>query len=146
MQLNPNDAITVGNLADALRWSGQRDRARESYAKAIALAFKELQVNPRDATTLAVVALYYAKSDDPKRATEFIRKARTLDPADPALMYYEAVVHTLAGREGPAIAALEKALASGYPAREAAGDPEFEVLAKSPEFGKLLRRYAGQPT
>ena len=70
-------------------------------------------MNPRDATTLAVVALYYAKSDDPKRATEFIRKARTLDPADPALMYYEAVVPTLAGREGPAIAALEKALAAG---------------------------------
>ena len=60
--LNPNDAITMGNLADGLRWSGQRDRALNVYATAISLAYKDLQVNPKDATTLAMVGLYQAKS------------------------------------------------------------------------------------
>ena len=65
--LNPNDAITMGNLADGLRWSGERDRALNVYATAISLAYKDLQVNPKDATTLAMVGLYQAKSGNDGR-------------------------------------------------------------------------------
>ena len=96
--LNPNDAITMGNLADGLRWAGQRDRALNVYATAISLAYKDLQVNPKDATTLAMVGLYQAKSGNDGRAMEYIRKARAVDPSSAALLYYEAVVHTLGGR------------------------------------------------
>jgi serine/threonine-protein kinase len=143
--LNPNDAITVGNLADGLRWSGDRDRAREMYVKAIALAYKDLQVNPKDSTTLAMVALYHAKTGNAASASDFIRKARAVDPANPAIFYYEAVVHALAGRQQPALTSLERALQGGYSAREAAEDPELQSLSKSEAFGHLLRRYSSPP-
>ena len=142
--LNPNDAITVGNLADGLRWSGDRDRARAIYMKAIALATQDLQVNPRDSTTLSMVALYHAKTGNAVSATEFIRKARAVDPDNPAILYYEAVVDTLGGREAAALTALDKALKGGYSAREAAEDPELQSLGKSEVFGQLLRRYSAQ--
>jgi serine/threonine-protein kinase len=142
--LNPNDAITVGNLADGLRWSGDRDRARAIYMKAIALATKDLQVNPRDSTTLSMVALYHAKTGNAVSATEFIRKARAVDPDNPAILYYEAVVDTLGGREAAALTALDKALKGGYSAREAAEDPELQSLGTSEVFGQLLRRYSAQ--
>ena len=138
--LNPNDAITMGNLADGLRWSGQRERALSVYATAISLAYKDLQVNPKDATTLAMVGLYQAKSGNDGRAMEFIRKARAVDPSSAALLYYEAVAHTLGGRTDAALAALQKALDGGYSAREAAEDPELAVLEKSPAFARMLRR------
>ena len=143
--LNPNDAITVGNLADGLRWSGDRDRAREMYVKAIALAYKDLQVNPKDSTTLAMVALYHAKTGNAASASDFIRKARAVDPKDAAISYYEAVVHALAGRQQPALTSLERALQGGYSAREAAEDPELQSLSKSEAFSHLLRRYSTPP-
>ena len=139
--LNPSDAITVGNLADGLRWAGERERALATYTTALSLAYKELQVNPRDATTLAMVALYHAKSDNGARARDFIRRARAVDPTSPALLYYEAVVHALGGRDREAVAALEKALAGGYSAREAAEDPELQRLATRADFQQLLRRH-----
>ncbi len=142
--LNANDAITLGNLADGLRWSGDRDRAHTTYMKAIALATQDLQVNPRDSTTLAMVALYHAKTGNAVSATEFIRKARAVDPNNPAILYYEAVVDALGGRQEAALTALDKALQGGYSAREAAEDPELQSLSKSEAFSQLLRRYSAQ--
>jgi serine/threonine-protein kinase len=143
-ELNPNDAITIGNLADGLRWAGERERSVATYARALELAYKELQVNPRDAMTLAMVALYQAKSGNDARARDFIRRARQADATSAALLYYEAVVHTLGGRDRQALDALEQALAGGYTAREAAEDPELQRLAASERFTSLMRQYSGQ--
>ena len=140
--LNANDAITIGNLADGLRWAGQRERSIATYGTALTLAFKELQVNPKDTTTLAMVAQYYAKSGNDARARDFIQRARAIDPKNAALLYYEAVVHALAHRDAAALASLEKALAGGYSAREAAEDPELQELAKSEAFSRLIQRYS----
>ena len=84
------------------------------YVKAIALAYKDLQVNPKDSTTLAMVALYHAKTGNAASASEFIRKARAVDPGNAAISYYEAVVHALAGRQQAAMTSLERALKGGY--------------------------------
>ncbi len=140
--LNPNDAITIGNLADGLRWAGQRERSNATYAAALTLAFKELQVNPKDTTTLAMVAQYYSKSGNDARARDFIQRARAIDPKNAALLYYETVVHALAHRDAAALASLEKALEGGYSAREAAEDPELQELAKADAFSRLMRRFS----
>jgi len=139
--LNPNDAITMGNLADGLRWAGQRDRSIATYGTALTLAFKELQVNPKSAMTLAMVAQYYAKSGNDARARDFIQRARTIDPKHAALLYYETIVHALAHRDAAALASLERALAGGYSAREAAEDPELQELAKTDAFKRLMQRF-----
>jgi serine/threonine-protein kinase len=138
--LNPNDSVTLGNLADALRWSGRAAAARQTYEKATSLAFRELQVNPRDAATIATVALYYAKSADTRRADEFIARARKIDGADVTLIYQQAVIDTLAGRTDVALRHLEEALAGGYPVREARQDPELAALAKDPRFAAVIDR------
>lgn len=145
VSLHPNDAITVGNLADALRWSSQKDRARPTYEKAIALAYKELQVNPRDATTLAMLALYYAKTGDESNATEFVKRARAVNRTDPGLIYAEAVVNSLVGRRREALDSLEEAFRGGYSPREAENDPELAPIAASPEFRALARKYSRSP-
>ncbi len=71
-----------------------------------------------------------------------MQRARTIDPKNAALLYYEAIVHALAHRDAAAIASLEKALAGGYSAREAAEDPELQELAKSDAFSRLIQRYS----
>jgi len=42
VELNPSDETMMGNLADGYRAVGQMDKARATYDKAIALAFKAL--------------------------------------------------------------------------------------------------------
>jgi len=142
VQMNPNDAVAMGNLADALRWSGDSPRALATYDKAIALAYKELQVNPRNAGILGSLALYYAKKGDPSNAADFIRRARAIDKKDILLMYDEGVVYTLANRVPNALKALREAFRSGYPAREATNDPELQGLYSNSEFQKLLKEFS----
>ena len=40
--LNPNNQTWAGNLADGYRWSGDKDKAKAAYKRAIALAHKAL--------------------------------------------------------------------------------------------------------
>jgi Flp pilus assembly protein TadD len=123
--------ITMGNLADGLRGQGSGYGRVATYGTALTLAFKELQVNPKDTTTLAMVGQYYAKSGNDARARDFIQRARAIDPKNASLLYYEAIVHALGTAMRRALASLEKSLAGGYSAREAAEDPELHELAKS---------------
>lgn len=136
--MNPTEQIVVGNLADAYRWSGQSEKALATYDKAIALAYKELEVNPRSATALQCLALYYAKKGDRKQALEFILRARSLDPDNVQFLYSEAEILALAGQPDQALDALREAFRKGYPRNEATVDPELSGLQSRPQFKQLM--------
>ena len=51
--LNPNDTMTAVDLADAYRSAGQKDKAHDTYQRAISLGYKELQTNPQDASVMS---------------------------------------------------------------------------------------------
>jgi len=142
VELKPNDVLLRSNLADAYRWSGQRDKAAAAYDQAIAIAYKSYRVNPRDAETLGYLAIDYAKKGDNGQAMEFIRRAREIDPKGNTQMYEEAVIHALAGRTTEALKSLGDALRSGYTVLEARNDPELKSLRERPEFQKLLDEVA----
>jgi serine/threonine-protein kinase len=144
VELNPNEHLAVGNLGDAQRWLGKSSAAQATYERAIALAYKELEVNPKNAATLGMLALYYAKKGDAKNAQQFMRRARAIDPSDVQLAYSEAVVAELGGRTKDALNALREAFRIGYPVREAENDPEFMVLAKDPGFQKLVKEFTAK--
>jgi eukaryotic-like serine/threonine-protein kinase len=141
VELSPNDESLTGNLADAYRWAGQRDRAASTYGKAIALAYKELAVNPRNSDTMGSLALYYAKKGDNVQAADFIRRARAINPSDVNLMYEEAVVYAVANSPDRACKALREALRNGYALQDAVNDPELATLQGNPEFSKLMKEF-----
>jgi serine/threonine-protein kinase len=137
VDLKPNEALYVGNLGDALRWSGEPAKAAEAYDKAIALAFGSYKANPQSAETLGQLALFYAKKGDAERARDFIARARAIDATANALMYKEATIHALAGRRADALATLGEALRNGYSIEEARGDPELKSVRDGKEFAEL---------
>ncbi len=141
VEMNPNEQIAVGNLADAYRWSGQKDKAMATYDKAISLALKELQVNPRKAGALGSLAVYYAKKGDAGKAVDFIRRARDIQRNDVQLMYSEAQVYALAGKNPEALRSLREAFQKGYSPEEAKNDPELKNLQTQPEFDRLVREF-----
>jgi tetratricopeptide (TPR) repeat protein len=138
VEMSPNDEWFVGNLADAYRWSGHEDQARNTYDKAIGLAYKELQVNPHNASTMGGIALYYAKKGDSTQALQFIRRARSIDPNSNQLIYNEAVIQALANHPQEALQALKEAFQKGYSPEEARNDPELTILEGRPEFRRML--------
>ena len=143
VEMSPNDEWFVGNLADAYRWSGHEDQARSTYDKAIGLAYKQLQVNPHDASTMGGIALYYAKKGDSTQALQFIRRARSFDPNSNQLIYDEAVVQALANQPEEALKVLREAFQKGYSPAEARNDPELKILEGRPEFDRLLKQFSG---
>lgn len=139
--MNPNQEIVVGNLADAYRWSKLPEKATATYAKAIALAYDELEVNPRDAAVMANLALYYAKTGNAIRAQDFVRRARSIDATSVEYMYTEAIVLTLSGRNQEAVKSLRLALERGYALADAVSNPELEALQSLPEFQTILSEF-----
>jgi tetratricopeptide (TPR) repeat protein len=140
-EMSPNDELIVGNLADAYRWSGRKQDGLLTYDKAIGLAYKELQVDPRSATAMEHLALYYAKKGDSGHALEFIRHARSIEPQNISLLYTNAVVYCLADRKAESLSVLEEALQKGYSIEEARNDPELGELQKLPQFAQLLKKF-----
>jgi serine/threonine-protein kinase len=141
VQMSPNYETAVGNLADAYRWSGRKQESLSTYDKAIALAYKDLQVNPRAAGTMEHLALYYGKKGDSAHALDFIRHARSIEPENVSLLYTQAVVYCLAGRESESLSVLDQALQKGYSLEEARNDPELGALQKLPQFTQLLEKF-----
>ena len=142
VDMNSNDPIAMGNLADAQRWSGRPEQARPTYDKAIALAYRELQVNPKNAVTLGYLALYYGKKGDAAHAQESIRRARSIDSAAVELIYNEATLHHLAGHTDAALRSLRDAFQKGLSPDNVRGDPEFHALVDRPDFVKLANKFS----
>ena len=142
VELSPNQETAVGNLADAYRLAGQKDKANAEYDKAISLGFKELAVNPQDSTAMEGLALYYAKRGQTDKAAEYIRRARAIDKDNIELVYNQAVVENLSNHPADALRDLQEALSKGYPAKEANEDPDLESLKSRPEFAALVKKYS----
>ena len=134
----------MGNLADSYYWAGDRDKANATYDRAISLALKALQVDPRNAEEMGNLAMHYATKGDLKTAKRYIQRARAIAPNLPDLAYNEAVVHTRAGELNEAMACLREAFSKGHPVAQAKNDPELNVLAGQPEFQQLVAQYSKQ--
>jgi tetratricopeptide (TPR) repeat protein len=108
----------------------------------IALAYRDLQVNPRNASTLNSLAVYYAKKGDSGQAFQYSRRARSIDPNDIQFLYDEAEVLALSNRTKEALKVLREAFQKGYPTEEAKNDPELKSLWTLPEFENLVREFS----
>ncbi|HJT88752.1 MAG TPA: tetratricopeptide repeat protein, partial [Bryobacteraceae bacterium] len=142
--LLPNDADIRVYLADAYRWLPAPAKAAAAYDQAIALAYKGVQANPRDAQALGDLAISYAKKGDFPRALDFIGRARAIDGKNNWLMYEEATIRALAGQTSGALASLEEALRNGYSLEEAKTDPELKQLRTTAQFARLASEFARQ--
>jgi tetratricopeptide (TPR) repeat protein len=118
------------------------EQAKATYDRAIALAFKALNVNPRSAITMGSLALYYAKKGDMGQATAWIQRARGLDRSSVELIQTSAEIHALSGKSKDAIADLKKGLQHGLTTNSIESDPELDSLRKRPDYQALMSQFA----
>jgi tetratricopeptide (TPR) repeat protein len=138
LNLDDSDWLLWGNLGDALFWSGgRRSQAMSAYEKAIVLAEKKLEVNPKDATVLAFLGDYNAMSRHRQKASERIEQALALAPEDGEVRLRAAIVYNQIGDTERCVASLEKAVAVGYSAQAIRDTPDFDHLHNDPRFRAL---------
>jgi len=136
-----NDHLHWANLADSYRQlPDSADKAREHYDQAITLIDTALARSPQDLTLRSRRALYLAKRGACQRADAGL--ASLSDARDPPTyaVFRMAVTLEICGHRQPAIAMLERALASGFSLAEIQNDPELRALRADPAYHRMIQR------
>ena len=136
--IRPQSASTNRNLGDAYSRLRRKDDARRAYLKAVEQAEVEVSLGPSNARAIARLAVYQAKAGNDPAAMGSLRRALALAPDDQQVLQRAAVIHALAVRPGPALDAIEKAIANGYSKRLIAEEEDIAVLRSMPRFAALV--------
>ena len=139
IKLNPRQYVTWGNLGDARKYLGEKEKATSAYQKAAALAEEELKVNPLDPDVLSSLASSYSEVGDRKHALLYLRRCLQHRSNDQDILLDAAAVYNNLGEPGLALECLGKAVQAGYPASRINGLPEFRNLRDNPAFRELMK-------
>lgn len=135
---DPLSATLWRSIGDVYSKLNRHGDAVASYKHAIALSERQLAVNPRDALTLALVALCEAKLGHRSNAMRRASEAFALAQNDREVLFNRASTYAILRQPDKALTALRSALAHGYEPALARSDADLESLRSSPEFNRLL--------
>jgi eukaryotic-like serine/threonine-protein kinase len=139
LKIDPNDWLNWGNLGDTLfQIPARRAEAKSAYQKAIDLANARLEVNPRDALTLAFTADYCAMLDREGQAREKLARALETAPSDADVLFRAAVLYNHFGNSDRTLDFLTKSVAAGYSRTVIRDTPDFDRLKDDARFRALL--------
>jgi TolB-like protein/tetratricopeptide (TPR) repeat protein/DNA-binding winged helix-turn-helix (wHTH) protein len=138
IELSPDSNTSWLNLGDALLFSSEADQAQEAFRISAELARKNLAVNPMDALKLYELAWAVAMLGDVDESSELINRSKALDPENPYVHYFDALIKHHTGRDNAAIDALKTAVESGYPVVMLQSEPHLSGLRDLPDFHSLI--------
>ena len=142
--LDDADWLSWGSLADALYWSrGKQEEASRAYHKAIDTANAKLEVNPRDAFTLAYTADYYVMLGDTAKALSTLQKALALAPDGADVSFRAAILYNHIGNKQKSLQFLKKASAAGFSKSLMRDTPDFFPLRNDLRFRGLIATPTG---
>jgi eukaryotic-like serine/threonine-protein kinase len=140
LKLDDRSYVTWWSLGDAYQWMPEkRALAAGPYQKAITLASKKLEVNPRDSDALGVRAFCHAMLKEKKPALADLAAALKISPNDADLNFQAALVYNQLDNVEEALKSLERASANGYAPSRVRDTPYFENLHSNPRFQALLQ-------
>jgi serine/threonine protein kinase/Flp pilus assembly protein TadD len=118
---------------------GRGAEAEAAYRRALHVVQQHLELNPDDSRAATMCAVALCRLGEREAGLEWAKRAQTIDPDDPGVLYNVACLFALESRPDDAIACLEQAFRSGFGAREwIARDPDLESLRGDPRFRTLL--------
>ncbi len=140
IELAPDRALYSGNLADSYRWDRSlAGKAPETYRHAIAVAQREIAVNPRNGQLHSWVATWWAALGSRKEASAEIATALDLAPRDAFVQFNATLVYEQAGQRDRALRALQAAFGAGYPPNKIRKSPPLKALRDDPRYPRLIQ-------
>ena len=137
---SPNQSFVWLNYGDALFFSSEPEKATAAFRRCAEIAEKLLDVDPGRAEVMYELAWAKAMLGDIEGARQLVDRSMSIDPDDPYVHYYDALVSVKEGRYDHAIVALQKSVAGGNPAIMLANEPHLSTLRDMPEFIQLVSR------
>jgi len=139
LKLNESEYLVWGNLGEAYYWiAGKKKESQTSLRKAIALARKDLRVNPQSAELLGDVAWFHAMLGEKQNAAVALKRAIASAPDSPEVLWKAALSHRYLGDEKASLKWLEKATRAGYPKARILANPAFDSLAQNQSFAAIV--------
>jgi tetratricopeptide (TPR) repeat protein/DNA-binding winged helix-turn-helix (wHTH) protein len=135
---SPNQSYVWLNYGDALFFSNEPEKAEAAFRRCAEIAEKLLDVNPGRAEVMYELAWSKAMLGDVGSARQLINRSMSIDPDDPYVHYYDALVSVKEGQYDHAIAALQQSVAGGNPAIMLANEPHLNALRDMPGFIQLI--------
>jgi serine/threonine protein kinase/Flp pilus assembly protein TadD len=124
--------------AQAYAALGRAAEAEAAYRRALEVTNQHLELNPDDARAATMKAVSLCRLGRRAEGLEWADRARSLDPADGAVLYNVACLYALEGASDLAIDSLDKALKAGFGTRDwIAHDPDLDALRDNPRFKAL---------
>jgi serine/threonine protein kinase/tetratricopeptide (TPR) repeat protein len=139
LKLDETQYAVWGSLADAYHYSGNHTGSKAAYEKAIALANKQLDVNPKDPEVNGDIADYYAMLSDRKRAVASLDQSLRWGQGDKDLLLNAAVVYQELGESSVALEWLKKSLDAGVQTATVLELMSFDSLKNDPRFQALVK-------
>ena len=140
-RLNASSIEVWRSLGAALYWApGERMKSRAAYERVIELAETARGANPHDPTLLGQLADAYSLLGRVREARATLEAVERLSPPDNQVLFLVASVREQLGDRTEALAALERAIASGYPRDLVDRSPFLAELRKDDRYVRLIAR------
>lgn len=138
VRLSPGSSVIWTNYADALHFAGDDEASQAAFRRAADLAAEQLRVNSADTEALEALAWSSAMLGDGARARQLIGRAVAIEPTDPYVYYYDALIRHREGDVSGALDAIETAIKSGYPKAMLQAEPYLRGLQDLQRFAALM--------
>lgn len=140
LEINDSYYLLWGNLASAYYWiPEEREKAEDTFQRAIELARERLSVNPNSAEIISHMAGYYAMTGEEENARKYIQQALAISPDDTFIMYVAGTTYEQLGERDEAISWLMKAIENGYSISDVVNQPELQDLVSDIRFENFLQ-------
>jgi len=130
-------------LGMCYRKLGETAKARRADKECIEAVFRRVRSNPDDTRALTMGASILVELGEPERASDWIERARAIDPEEPIIQYNCACGYINLGKFDKAFECLELAVGQTSLSRDwVKNDPDLDPLRDDPRFQALLKEPA----
>ena len=143
---NPDDYQGLFFKAQTLLGLGREDEARETYAEALRVIERHLELYPEDPRALYLGGMALLKTGNAEKALQWTRQALAMDSDDTLVLYNVACNLVVMGEIEECLDCLEKAIfAGGGSTKEWMDhDPTLDPVREHPRFLKILQQFEEQ--
>lgn len=141
MEIHPDDYQSPMLMALVYESQNRKQEATAIRRKALELANQQMRRHPDDVRALYMGANALVALGETEEGLSWARRARTIAPEEPLVLYNLACIHALAHDPTVAIGLLERAVDQGYTdSGWMIKDDDLEILHDSPRFKVLVER------
>jgi TolB-like protein len=139
-EVRPEDYQCPAFVVQSLIGAGaSSERIRAAVERTVEIIERHVMLNPDDARALYLGGVSLIRAGDKERGLEWGRRALSIDPGDPMILYNVACVFSNGGEYEQAIRMLERAVEAGFGHKAwIQNDSDFDPLRKDPRFQALL--------